>query len=90
MNYNYFKNKRVLVTGHTGFKGSWLVTWLNILGSKVMGYLWIRLKEKTILKFKKNLKIIDVRGDIRNQEFLKQIKKFKPDLVFHLAAQDCV
>ena len=37
INYNYFKNKRILVTGHTGFKGSWLVTWLNLLGSKVMG-----------------------------------------------------
>ena len=37
MNYNFFKNKKILVTGHTGFKGSWLVAWLNILGSRVMG-----------------------------------------------------
>ena len=92
MNYNYFKNKRVLVTGHTGFKGSWLVSWLNILGSKVMG---ISLDppngENHFKSLKKNLNIIDKRGDIRNQVFLKkQIKKFKPDIVFHLAAQAIV
>ena len=92
MNYNYFKNKKVLVTGHTGFKGSWLVSWLNILGSKVMG---ISLDppngENHFKSLKKNLNIIDTRGDIRNQVFLKkQIKKFKPDIVFHLAAQAIV
>jgi CDP-glucose 4,6-dehydratase len=35
--YTFYKNKKVLVTGHTGFKGSWLITWLDILGCKVMG-----------------------------------------------------
>ena len=90
--YNFFKNKKVLVTGHTGFKGSWLVTWLNVLGCKVMG---ISLNPTTgdnhFTVLKKNLNIIDKRFDIRNEKLLKKhVKQFKPDIVFHLAAQAIV
>jgi CDP-glucose 4,6-dehydratase len=92
MNYNFFKNKKILVTGHTGFKGSWLVAWLNILGSKVMGISLSSNKNENHFKIlKKDLNVTDVRGDIRNINFLKKhIKKFKPDIVFHLAAQAIV
>ena len=92
VNYNFFKNKRILVTGHTGFKGSWLVTWLNLLGSKVMGISLNPSDSENHFNILKNdLKIIDRRGDIRNFEYLKKnIKKFKPDIIFHLAAQAIV
>jgi CDP-glucose 4,6-dehydratase len=90
--YNFFKNKKVLVTGHTGFKGSWLVAWLNILGCEVMGISLNPVKGDNHFKIlKKNLDIIDKRGDIRNEKYLKKlVKKFKPDIVFHLAAQAIV
>ncbi len=92
MNYNFFKNKKILVTGHTGFKGSWLVAWLSILGSKVMGISLNSNNDESHFKIlKKDLNVIDIRGDIRNINFLKKhIKKFKPDIVFHLAAQAIV
>ena len=90
--YNFFKYKKVLVTGHTGFKGSWLVTWLNILGCEVMGISLNPTKGDNHFKLlKKNLNILDRRGDIRNEKYLKKhIKQFKPDIVFHLAAQAIV
>ena len=69
------KNKRVLVTGHTRFKGSQLVTWLNIPGCEVMG---ISLKSTTgdnhFIVLKKNLNIIDRRGDNRNGKYPKNFE----------------
>ncbi len=90
--YNFFKNKKVLVTGHTGFKGSWLVAWLNILGCEVMGISLNPVNGDNHFKIlKKNLDIIDKRGDVRNEKYLKKIiNQFKPDIVFHLAAQAIV
>lgn len=89
---NFYKNKRVLVTGHTGFKGSWLTTWLLDLGAVVCGY---SLEPSTnpsmfnILNLKD--KINHNIGDIRNFEYLKKvISDFEPDIVFHLAAQPLV
>lgn len=89
---NIYKNKRVLVTGHTGFKGSWLVLWLTILGAKVCGF---SNNEKTkpslfeILRLKKKIKN-DI-GEISNyNEISKTIKKFQPEIIFHLAAQSLV
>ena len=89
MKSNFFRNKRVLVTGHTGFKGAWLSFYLYLLGSKVMG---ISLKPSTkpslfdILRLKN--KIDSNFLDINNkQKIEKKILKFKPDLIFHLAAQ---
>jgi len=87
-----FRNKKVLITGHTGFKGSWLAMWLNIIGARVAGisnnfpstpnhYKLLNLNKKIVSK---NL-------DIRNLENLKKfIKKYQPDFVFHLAAQSIV
>ena len=90
--FKEFKNKKVLITGHTGFKGSWLSLWLRALGAKVIG-VSIDLPSNPS-HFKaiglKN-KIKDIRMDIRNLKLLKKVlKKHQPDYVFHLAAQSLV
>ncbi len=62
-----FHEKTVLVTGHTGFKGSWLSIWLNELGAKVVGYaLDPYTSGDNFVVLKLNEKIIDIRNDIRN------------------------
>ena len=89
---NIYKGKKVLLTGHTGFKGSWLTLWLKQLGAEVIGY---SLEPPTnpslfeILNLEKE--IIHVIGDIRNEKRLKEtFKKYKPDIVIHMAAQPLV
>ena len=89
---NSYKKLRVLVTGTTGFKGAWLAFWLNNLGSKVFG---VALKpEKNAILFeslKLNKKIDQHFIDITNFDKLNNIiKKTKPDIIFHLAAQSIV
>ena len=87
-----FNGKTVLVTGHTGFKGSWLSIWLSELGAKVVGYaLDPYTSEDNFVVSKLDEKIIDIRSDIRNFDKLLNIfKKYKPEIVFHLAAQPLV
>ena len=86
-----YKNKRVFVTGHTGFKGSWLCVWLQMLGAKVKGYALKPEKESLHNRIKSGLKIDSVIADIRNYERLKtEITSFQPDFIFHLAAQPLV
>ena len=89
---NYFKNKKIIITGHTGFKGSWLTYWLYLMGAKVIGISKdIPSKPSLYKTLKLKKKIKDVRLDIRNLNLLKKIfKKYQPDLVFHLAAQSLV
>jgi CDP-glucose 4,6-dehydratase len=87
-----YKNLRVLITGTSGFKGAWLAYWLKILGSKVYG---ISLKpEKDSILFKSlqlNKKIDQHFSDITNFDKLNcLVKKIKPDIIFHLAAQSIV
>ena len=90
INKYFWKNKRVLITGHTGFKGGWLAVWLNLLGAKIAGY---SLNPKTKKNFfdttnLKRLLKIDIRADINDYKKLSfLIKKFKPEIIFHLAAQ---
>lgn len=89
---DFYKGKKVLVTGHTGFKGSWLTLWLLELGAEVIGYSLdpITNKDNFVLT-KLSRKIIDIRGDIKDYHKLKSIfKKYEPDIVFHLAAQPLV
>lgn len=93
MNFDIYRGKRVFVTGHTGFKGSWLCEWLLALGAEVHGY---ALKPPTKpalfnqLKLAKRIKSHTL-GDVRDLKALKAaVKKARPDFVFHLAAQPLV
>ena len=88
----FYKNKKVLVTGATGFKGSWLCIWLLNLGAKVYATGYNPNKNKTLfnslkLSKKTHLKIFDIR-DFNKIDDL--IKKTKPQIIFHLAAQPLV
>lgn len=87
-----FKNKRVLITGHTGFKGSWLAIWLSILGARVVGVSNNYPSSPNHYKLLKlDKKILSKNLDIRNLPDLKKfIKKYNPNFVFHLAAQSIV
>lgn len=89
---NIFQGKKVLVTGHTGFKGSWLSIWLRELGAKVVGYSSdppTKINNFSLAQLGK--KIVDIRGDIRDHDKLdKVIRAFKPEIIFHLAAQAIV
>ena len=89
----FFKDKKVLVTGHTGFKGSWLCIWLHELGAEVVG---VGLdpysdRDNFVLSDIGSMIKADIRADIRNGESLKQIfAEYQPEIVFHLAAQPLV
>ena len=93
MKNNFWKNKKVFLTGHTGFKGSWLTLILNSLGAKVYGYALNPIYQPNFFDgsgLKKFLKK-DFRENILNLKKLKNtISKVKPDIVFHLAAQSSV
>ena len=87
-----FRGMNVLVTGHTGFKGSWLSIWLNELGANVIGYaLEPPTNPNNFSLSKVKERITDVRGDVRDFKMLNEtIKKYKPSVIFHLAAQPLV
>ena len=85
-----YAGKKVLVTGNTGFKGSWLTLWLKSLGASVYGYS-IDIPTRPSLYKIANIKIPTVWGDIADvSKITKVIKRIKPDIVFHLAAQPLV
>ena len=88
---NFYKGKKVLVTGHTGFKGSWLSIWLHELGAEVVGVGLEPYSEKDIFVLSgigKKIKA-DIRADIRDGEKMKEIfAQYQPE--FHLAAQPLV
>lgn len=87
-----YSGRKVLVTGHTGFKGSWLCIWLSELGADVVGY---ALDPKTD---RDNFEVVglsgrmkDIRGDIRDKKKLMEVfQQERPEIVFHLAAQALV
>ena len=87
-----YKNLKVVVTGSTGFKGSWLCFWLSILKAKVVGIAFKPEKDSIIFKeLKLEKKIKQIYMDINNFKKLNEIiKKEKPDIIFHLAAQSIV
>lgn len=89
---DFYKDKRVLVTGHTGFKGSWLSIWLHELGANVIGLSLDPYSERDNYVLSGiSEKIIDIRGDIRNLKLVTEIfQTYQPEIVFHLAAQPLV
>lgn len=90
---SFYKGKRVLVTGHTGFKGSWLSIWLHELGASVVGVALDPNSEKDnfVLSGIGNRIEADIRADIRDGGKMKEIfSEYQPEIVFHLAAQPLV
>lgn len=92
--YNgFYKGKRVLITGHTGFKGSWLSIWLHVLGAEVIGVSLEPATERDnfVLSGIGNKIKADIRADIRDGQRMKEIfSEYQPEIVFHLAAQPLV
>lgn len=89
---DYYRNKKVFVTGHTGFKGSWLSTWLVNLGAEVCGYSLAPSTNPNLFEVNQVGKYIkSIIGDIRDEDKLASaMNEFKPQIVFHLAAQPIV
>lgn len=92
MDLSFYKNKKVLVTGHTGFKGSWLCKILINSGAKVIGYSLKAPTNPNLFELSKvEDDMVSIIGDIRDYEHLKKVfDKYQPELVFHLAAQPIV
>ncbi len=90
--YEIFRGRRVLVTGDTGFKGSWLCLWLHQVGAQVLGYALPPLREEDHYNLLGLDELIEhVTGDIRDGELvLSTFERFRPEIVFHLAAQPLV
>jgi CDP-glucose 4,6-dehydratase len=90
--FDFFKNKKILIIGDTGFKGSWLALWLNSLGAKVYGYALPAETENAhfnLLKLDNEIGHID--GNILDNEKLNKVfQDVLPEIVFHLAAQSLV
>lgn len=93
-NREFYKGKKVFVTGHTGFKGAWLTQVLNYLGAEAMGYAFAPEEGCLYEKVDGDRLIENVTGDVRDYKALKSaINRFQPEIVFHLAAlalvKDC-
>jgi len=90
--WSFYKNKRVLITGHTGFKGSWLTFLLKKMGAKVCGYSSSIPTSPSLFQQAGIANgITDIRGDVRDgASLIKVFNDFRPEIVFHLAAQPIV
>ena len=90
---DFFLNKRVLLTGHTGFKGSWLAIWLTRLGARVSGLALDPVTTPSLFDLATvgNMLWDDHRVDVRDREAVARVvRRESPDIVFHLAAQPIV
>jgi len=90
--FDVYKGKKVLITGHTGFKGSWMAIWLKELGAEVYGYALAPYSEMdNFVTTKLKAQIHHREGDVRDGDNLKQyFLEVQPDFAFHLAAQPLV
>jgi CDP-glucose 4,6-dehydratase len=90
--HSYYNNKRVFLTGHTGFKGSWLLNWLSLLGAHVKGYALSPENIEDHYNVIGGSKMCEsVIADIQDKNRIKkEILDFQPDFIFHLAAQPLV
>lgn len=88
----FWNGKKILITGHTGFKGSWLAFWLEMLGAEICGYALAPESQPNLfanLALENQIK--SVIGDVRDlRAFENVLKNFQPEIVFHLAAQSLV
>lgn len=89
---NFWQDKKVFITGHTGFKGSWLTLWLELLGAKVTGYsLSIPTNPSLFELTQTDSQVTSVMGDVRDlPRLLEVMESIKPDIVIHMAAQPLV
>ena len=92
MNSQFWKGKKVLLTGHTGFKGSWLSSWLKNLDVDLIGFSKsIPTKPSIFESVNVENKMISIMGDVRDLDKIKEIiKEYKPEIVIHMAAQSLV
>lgn len=92
MDNNFFRNKTILVTGHTGFKGAWMCKLLQMLGANVIGYALKAPTEPAIFDLCNIADgMVSVLGDVRNKELLREVfQQYEPEIVIHMAAQPIV
>ena len=91
LNLNFYNNKRVLITGNTGFKGSWLTKILSMNGAKVTGYSNGYPTNPSLYKILNIPNVDTIFGDVRDLDKLREVfDKVQPEIVFHLAAQPIV
>ncbi len=92
MNRDFWKGKKVLLTGHTGFKGSWLCLWLESLGAEVTGYALPPPTDPSLFVLAEVAKGLDsVTGDVRDLDaLLAVVARVRPEIVIHMAAQSVV
>lgn len=92
MDLNFYKGKKVLITGHTGFKGSWMCKVLSMAGAEVVGYALEAPTNPSLFDMLElDKKVESICGDVRDLEHLIQaFEKYQPEIVFHMAAQPIV
>jgi len=88
----FFKGKKILITGHTGFKGAWLSIWLKMLGADLAGYALKPSTEPSLFDILGLSKMMQSKtGDVRNRSSLNAfLREFRPEIIFHMAAQSLV